>query len=113
MMQIYSIPYYTISSGIFHPYLVYKYNQNTGLDDDTHECDIMNNSECKRLWEKSIICRDSKNARYNNYDELQHKVWCNESNCGVNHLEFHPELLQLSTIRFDMFYCSCAVIRKL
>ena len=45
------------------------------------------------------------------YDNNQHREWCDEKNAGVTHFGIDPAFLNISTLRFDIFHCTCAVTR--
>ena len=111
--MLYSLTQHSQWNRKHNPFLVCKCNRNAGLDDENHKCIMIDDSESKRLWERSLRRWDSKVSRCDKYDTSQHKDWCDESNCGVTHFGIHPDLLPISTIRFEMFHCSCAVIRNI
>jgi len=110
--MLYSLTQHSQWNRKHNPFLVCKCNRNAGLDDENHKCIMIDDSESKRLWERSLRRWDSKVSRCDTYDTSQHKDWCDESNCGVTHFGIHPDHLQISTIRFDVFHCSCAIIRN-
>ena len=111
--MLYSLTQHSQWNRKHNPFLVCKCNRNTGLDDENHKFIMLDDSESKRLWERSLRRWDSKVSRCDTYGTSQHKDWYDESNCGVTHFGIHPSLLQISTIRFDAFHCSCAVIRNI
>ena len=94
------------------PFLLCKCKRGDGLENENHICEMLDDNSYKNLWDRSMRRWDSKTKRCDKYNITKHKDWCDESNDGVTHFGFHPDCLPISTIRFDIFHCSCAIIRS-
>ena len=110
--MLYSLLQHSQWNRKYKPFLVCKCKRDDGLDNDDHICKMFDDDSYKNLWERSLRRWDSKIERCNKYNISKHKDWCDESNDGVTHLGFQPDSLPISTIRFDVFHCSCAIIRS-
>ena len=107
--MLYSLLQHSMWNRKHHPFLLCKCHRTAGLDvstGDTHQCQMIDNDEYIRLYERS-----KRRLKHKDYDNNQHREWCDEKNAGVTHFGIDPAFLNISTLRFDIFHCTCAVTR--
>ena len=89
-----------------HP-LFCKCQRSAGLnetDGDIHQCIMLDDDEFTKLFYHSKRRFEAKK-----YEKSKHHDWCDMNNVGVTHFGIYPALFNVSTIRFDVFHCTCAV----
>ena len=74
---------------------------------------MWSDKEYVEKWNISKTKWDIQTSNTQDWSTKKHKEWCDERNYGITHLGIDPRLLPVSTIRFDSFHLSCAVIRKI
>ena len=95
-----------------HPFLMCDCQRGKGFSIN-HVCSMWNDDEYSKKWNTSLRKWEAMTPLPQEWTVKKHRDWCDERNSGITHLGFDPEFLPMSTIRFDTFHLSCAVIRKL
>lgn len=96
-----------------HPFLMCKCTRGRQNFDESHKCSMWSDEEYVEKWNISKTKWDIQTSNTQDWSTKKHKEWCDERNYGITHLGIDPRLLPVSTIRFDSFHLSCAVIRKI
>lgn len=76
-------------------------------------CAMWNDTQYTAKWKTSEKKWNVSKTRQSNWDVKKHRDWCDASNNGITHFGLDPISFPVSTIRFDTFHLSCAVIRRL
>ena len=96
-----------------HPFMMCDCKRGDAISNANHVCTMWNDINYSKKWNTSLRKWDAMTALQQDWTVKKHRDWCDERNSGITHLGFDPEFLPMSTIRFDTFHLSCAVIRKL
>ena len=83
------------------------------MSDPTHECQVINESDHGRLYNRSEVRWQRKRASDPTYNKSKHMAWVDQSNDGCSHFGFDPSLFPRSNIRFDIFHLKCGITKKL
>ena len=111
---LYLLTQHSLWNRKFHPFLMCKCRRGSGTMDESHECTMWDDAEYKQYWKDSLLKWETFIAiPKEKWDLKKHKSWCDEKNFGVSHFGLKPDFFPMSTIRFDTFHLSCAVIRRL
>ena len=111
--MLYSLTQHSQWNRKYHPFLLCKCKREDGLDDSEHDCDMWTDDSYKNAWDRSKKRWEYKSSRDPSYIKSKHRDWCDKDNFGVTHYGISPSLLQIETIRMDVFHCKCAIIRRM
>ena len=115
--MLYLLTQHSLWNRKHHPFLLCSCQRNIGvLNNEDHICKFTTDEEYKNAWERSLRRWEAKRTRLlpkERYDESHHRDWCDLSNKGVTHFGVHPDILPISSIRFDIFHLSCAITRRI
>ena len=113
--MIYSLLQHSQWNRKHHPFLLCKCKKSDGLADEGHSCSMWTNDSYKAAWERSLRRWNHKigNSPRSEYSDDTHKNWCDEHNFGVTHFGISPATFNVETIKFDVFHCKCAIIRRI
>lgn len=115
--MLYLLTQHSLWNRKHHPFLLCTCQRNIGvLNNEDHVCNFITDDHYKNAWERSLKRWEAKRRRLlpnDSYDESHHKDWCDSSNEGVTHFGVHPDILPISSIRFDMFHLSAAITRRI
>ena len=115
--MLYSMLQHSQWNRIHHPFLLCKCKRTDGLENTNHECDMYNDDSYSHQWKRSVkrweYKQQKEKKKNQTYDESDHRSWCDEHNFGVTHFGLEPDLFPISHIRFDIFHCKCAIIRRM
>ena len=110
--MIYSLLQHSQWNRKHHPFLLCKCRRSDGLVDGDHMCKMWDNDSYKQAWQRSLR-RYNHKLNDSKYDDDSHRSWCDENNFGVTHYGIHPDLFNVETIKFDVFHCNCAIVRRI
>ena len=96
-----------------HPFLMCKCKRGHHNFSDSHQCTMWSDEEYEEKWRISKTKWEIETAIPQDWSTQKHKDWCDQRNFGITHMGIDPTFLPASTIRFDSFHLSCAVIRKI
>ena len=98
------------------PFLLCSCSRGAGVKNGDHECEIIQHTEQKELWNRSLRRWTRKRVKLKDdekYEYFQHMDWVDVENKGVSHFGLHPDVLPRENIRFDVFHLRCAITRRL
>ena len=93
-----------------HPFIFCKCKRNNSF---IHDCNMWNDKQYEEKWDLSKRKWEVMAPLPQEWNMNKHKKWSDEKNYGVTHFEIDPQFLPISTIRFDVFHLSCALIRRM
>jgi len=93
-----------------HPFLLCKCKRNSNF---SHDCSMWKDEEYAEKWAVSQHKWEVMESLPQEWSVDKHRNWCDEKNFGITHFGIEPKNLPVSSIRFDVFHLSCALIRKL
>ena len=108
---LYLITQHSLWNRRHHPFLICKCKRGESFRVN-HQCTVLTDEEYKQYWKDSSRKWEVQKEERPDWDVRKHKEWCDEMNFGVTHLGMDPDKLPMSTIRFDTFHMSCAIIRR-
>ena len=92
------------------PFILCKCRRNR---DDPHDCTMWDDKEYQDHWNISKEKWDLMQSSRQKWTVESHKDWCDSKNFGITHFGIDPTSLPISSLRFDVFHLSCAVIRRM
>ena len=109
--MLYTLLQHSMWNRKYHPFILCKCCRTAGLDEKdgvTQQCQMIDDDESTRYY----LCL-KRRFEHKKYDIQTHNDWCNENNAGITHFGVDPAMFNISTLRFDIFHCICAVTRTL
>ena len=95
------------------PFLMCKCRRGNDKVKDSRECCMWDDDAYLSRWNVSQRKWDTERGITQDWNIKKHKDWCDARNFGITHFGMDPKFLPISTIRFDTFHLSCAIIRKM